>query len=558
MQSLFEGRIDLADIDKGGASEADRENHFLTRALSAYALYVLGHVEVEAAASAVTDGGDDNGIDAIHYDEREKFLYIVQSKWIHSGKGEPANGDVKKFVSGIRDLFDQSFERFNVKLREKRALVNQALSDPGTRYKIILAYTGSDGLAIHSQRDFDDLAAEMNDTSEVVYITVLRQKELHSTLVSAVAGEPITLDITLSSWGWREEPLKAYYGQVSGLQIVDWWGRFGPQLFVKNLRGVLGDTEVNEKMRTTIETEPKHFWYFNNGVTLISNTVERSMAGGADRAQSTFRCIGVSVVNGAQTVSTIGKYADPGGALIDELNVQVRIISLQDSDASLGESITKTNNHQNRIESRDFVSQDTEQARIRNELAIDGIQYHLLRSEGVTRSDCSLDLVESTTALACAACDSGLAVQLKREIGKLWENIEKTEKTFYRTLFNPSVSGLRVWRCVQIQRLIDKTLDDLASELSEVGGRRYSVAIHGNRLIASLVFLDVPKRKSDDPNEKFDEYTSRDFVAPRVSNAHRTLFAAVEKEFPGCVIPTLFKNATKCKRLFEVCGGTPC
>ena len=79
VQSLFEGRIDLADIDKGGASEADRENHFLTRALSAYALYVLGHVEVEAAASAVTDGGDDNGIDAIHYDEREKFLYIVQS-----------------------------------------------------------------------------------------------------------------------------------------------------------------------------------------------------------------------------------------------------------------------------------------------------------------------------------------------------------------------------------------------------------------------------------------------------------------------------------------------
>src|SRR5437588_557615 len=127
VMALFDGKIDLTDIDKGKISAADRESHFLTRALAAYAIHVMGHVEVDTAVGAVTDGGDDNGIDAVHYDEREKRLYIVQAKWIHDGKGEPQNGDVKKFVAGIRDLFDQSFERFNSKLREKRALVNQAL-----------------------------------------------------------------------------------------------------------------------------------------------------------------------------------------------------------------------------------------------------------------------------------------------------------------------------------------------------------------------------------------------------------------------------------------------
>ena len=43
------------------------------------------------AAQTITDGHDDNGVDAIHRDAG----YLVQSKWIHSGTGEPENGDIK-------------------------------------------------------------------------------------------------------------------------------------------------------------------------------------------------------------------------------------------------------------------------------------------------------------------------------------------------------------------------------------------------------------------------------------------------------------------------------
>src|ERR1035437_4996398 len=348
--ALFDGKIDLSDVDKGTLPEKERESHFLTRALAAYAIYAVGHVDVEIAAASITDGGDENGIDAIHYDEREKRLYIVQSKWIHSGKGEPENGEVKKFVAGVRDLFDQSFERFNSKVRLRKSLIGQALSDFGTRYQIILAYTGSDGLATPSRRDLDDLATEMNDTSEVLSITVWRQRELHASLISSLGGEPITLDITLQHWGKTESPHTAYYGQVGGRQIVEWWAQHGTLLFTKNLRGVLGDTDVNDDIRRTLEKEPNLFWYFNNGITLISNTVKKSMAGGADRSLGTFRCESVSVVNGAQTVSTIGKYGNTEAAGFDNVSVQLRVISLESADGSFGGSITKTNNRQNRSE----------------------------------------------------------------------------------------------------------------------------------------------------------------------------------------------------------------
>ena len=86
-----------------------------------------------------------------------------------------------------------------------------------------------------------------------------------------------------------------------------------------------------------------------------------------------------------------------------------------------GEDVTRTNNRQDRIEGRDFVALDPEQTRIRTELVIDGIDYQLMRSETIVRGDSAFDLVEATTALACASKTVRLPVQLKREIGRLWD-----------------------------------------------------------------------------------------------------------------------------------------
>src|SRR5688572_21911056 len=93
--TLFDGRIALDDVRSTGH---DRESNFLTRALAAYAIHHLSNADVETCAAAIVDGGDDNGLDAIHLDDAEKRMYLVQSKWIHDGKGEPANGEVKKFA----------------------------------------------------------------------------------------------------------------------------------------------------------------------------------------------------------------------------------------------------------------------------------------------------------------------------------------------------------------------------------------------------------------------------------------------------------------------------
>lgn len=544
----FTGKIDLSDVQ----NPADKENVFLSRALAAYIIHYRAQTDCDIAAKAVTDGYQDNGIDALHYDSRERRLYIVQSKWMHSGTGEPENGDVKKFVDGIRDLFNLSFNRFNEKVRAQRDALVKALNDPSTRYEAIVVYPSINKLSDPSMRDLDDLAAEMNDPSELLTIVAVIQAELYNSLTANISGEPINLQIGLKSWGRVESPRAAIYGRVDGQQISTWWANHRTRLFARNLRGVLGDTDVNNEIRDTIDKAPDLFWYFNNGITIIVKKFQKTAVGGGDTDFGVFHCEDVSVVNGAQTVGAIGKYSESGRDNHKKALVHVRIISLEHSDAEFGESVTKTNNRQNRIENRDFVALDPEQSRIRTELALEGIDYHVLREESASRNESSFDLVESTTALACASGDVPIVVQLKREIGKLWDDIGKSP---YKQLFNPSVSGLYVWRCVRAQRLIDAALDSLTKELGFTG-RDSGVAVHGNRMIAALAMDSMDIRKFHNPQEDFDTVITDDAVAAATKDHFTRLRDAVNSHYGNAIIPTLFKNQTKCKDLFQACKSS--
>jgi len=78
LQKTFNGLIDLSDYQN--KSETDREILFLTRSLAAFALMVSANISPQEASKSIVDGGQDNGIDSIYFDRREKIMYILQSK----------------------------------------------------------------------------------------------------------------------------------------------------------------------------------------------------------------------------------------------------------------------------------------------------------------------------------------------------------------------------------------------------------------------------------------------------------------------------------------------
>lgn len=155
---------------------------------------------------------------------------------------------------------------------------------------------------------------------------------------------------------------------------------------------------------------------------------------------------------------------------------------------------------------------------------------------------CTLD--DAAVALARVQKDGGLCVQAKREVGRLYDDITQAP---YKLLFNPSLTALRMWRSVEVMRLVDETLKKQASR----EGKDRLIAVHGNRFVLHLVFRAL---------ENYDSANTRDFNTLRKRIPELTLdalakvTAAKEKHAASSYPPNFFKNATKCKELEATIG----
>jgi hypothetical protein len=466
VNELFRAHLDLGDLPE---TDRQRDDKINTRCLAAYAVYLTVECTIEEAANSVVDGADDNGIDAVYYSQSSKKLIIVQSKFSKDGAGEPESAGILKFCTGVRDLFDLSFDRFNVKVNTKRHEIEFAINEYDTKYLIVFIDTHTtQNLGSHSNRRIEDLLVEMNNVGDenaekIFSFERFNQSKVHSSLALSAGNEPIDIELGLTNWGLISDPYKAYYGMISAKEICDWWINYNTRLFEKNIRQVLGKTDVNDEIKKTLQETPELFWYYNNGITLIADRIEKSAVGGGSRDIGSFKLTKIAIVNGAQTVSSIGKYGEIEGAeRLDNVKVGIRIIQTSDTVENFEKEVTRTNNRQNRIENKDFVSQDPEQLRIRTELLIDGIDYSIMRSDSFRSGEKSFDLNEATVALACTSGKTALAVQAKSGIGKFFENLDRG---IYKELFNSSTSGYYVYNSVKVVRSIDEILNSEIEKL---------------------------------------------------------------------------------------------
>jgi hypothetical protein len=543
--AINSGFADIIPLDDySNASPSAREKAFLSRALAALAVQRFTAQSPEEAAETVVDGSGDNGIDAVAVDETNGRVILVQSKWDGSGNRTLGLGDARNFIAGFHDLLDLKFERFTHRLQAKQAEITAALDNPDVKFTLVVATTGPASLALPVKNAFDDCLNAINETQPTVELEILGLAEFHSAISEGLSGPKIDLSVTLENWGTLLEPYEAYYGVVSGAQLVQWYEDHGDRLFSQNLRKSLGTTGVNEQVADTANKEPEHFWYFNNGVTALCESVRKTARGATSRTYGNFTLTGVSVVNGAQTVASISRAAKRNPESIEGVRVWLRFISLEGCPPDFGSEVTRATNTQNNVEARDFVALDHEQSRLRTELVLTLHKtYSIKRGEAPPEPETGCTVVDATVALACANRDVQLTVLAKSKVGSLWES---TEKPPYRLLFNAQTGPYRVWRCVHAMRLVDSTLNGLQVHLD---GRSRSIARQGNRLILHLVFRELRLDRIDDPDFDWDRETSD--IPERTERALSLLIQNVESLFPGSYVTSLFKNITKCRQLTE-------
>jgi hypothetical protein len=510
--------------------------------LAAFSLMSLASISPEDSAKSVIDGGQNNGIDAIYFDRAQKILFIVQSKWSHNGTKTIEKGSVNTFIKGIEDLINARFTRFNSKkIQDKIQDITDAINDAQTKFMLVVAYTGTQGLPNDSERDINDFLDEMNDVSDIMKLVVLRQNEIFKSISSGL-NSPIDLEIILFNWAQTKNPYQAFYGQVSAKDISQWWNDHYNRLFEPNIRSFLGNTDANEGIIETINYEPENFWYYNNGITVLCSSIRKKPIGGNMGETAILECKNIAIVNGAQTIGSIARAHQSSSSNLERALVPIRLISLENCPEDFAVQVTKFNNTQNRIDRRDFVALDPEQERIKNELKLEGINYFYKSGESLNQESDEFTLDEATVALACKQPELGLTVRSKDKIGTLWSDIKRAP---YKTLFNSSVHGKSIWRLIEIKRLVESILSESLND--EVNRRKKLYATHGNRLILHFVYTHLRQDNYEtstplsSDRQNFIRNLSRYFL--------NSLFNEAESLFPDSYPANVCKNLGKCTQL---------
>ena len=538
LKKSYSDKIDVSDCLT--TKIEDKEALLLTRAYAAYSLQVIAGVSEDVAANSITDGSNDNGIDAVLFDRITKILWLVQSKWKRKGTGEPESGDTLKFCSGIRKIIENDFDSFNNKIKMKQDDIEDALNDYTVKIHLILAYTGDDKLSTHNSDAINRLLKDINeDSEELISFETFTLSKAHKALAGLSEGQPINSEITVEHFEKIDTPYKMIYGIVNGSVFAQLWDKYRNKLFNENIRGFLGDSVVNEDMQNTILQYPENFLYYNNGITLLCDSFVKKPL--VQQNAGTFDAKNLKVVNGAQTVGTIGKAYNQSPDSVEKIWVSVKLISLENCPQEFGENVTKKTNTQNRIEKRDFVSLDPLQDKLKTELAILGVDYHIKRYARMNVNDTSCTVEDAIVAVGCSLSNIDITVTAKREVGLLWNDINQEP---YTLIINEKLTAIKVWRCVQIMRKLNNYIKVYSKNKK---GKEEQCLIHSNRFVLHIL-LNKNASLLDDESIDFDSYLESE-VQQDIETIEKKIVSAIEKKYKTSLVHQVFRNYTKCRDL---------
>lgn len=493
----------------------ERDRNFLTRALAAFAVHKLAHANLDDAAASVVDGGGDGGIDALHYAAANSTLWVVQSKYISDGRGEPSLADVSRFKDGLESLLQGHFSVFvqNEAWRAIAPTLPTIFANAALQVRAVLVYSGVHLISDDRLHLFEDLVQRFSPESEYLRFHSSNLTTVHDWVTGADEGPGVSeVGLTLRKPGWLTEPYETIYGLITLSELAALYTNHGKRLIAANIRGYKGRTEVNEQILATIRSEPTTLFYLNNGLTAFCQRLEVHNLDRANADQKRVRAFGFSIVNGAQTLGSVADFfATPPEAPPDGY-VFLKLISLErcPDDREFANRITRSTNFQNQIGARDFAALDEYQERIAKQIGPSGITYHYKDAADTPRPDeMNFTLDEATTACACLAQvpDCDFCARLWANRSSLWsmEVIDQNDPltpSRYSRVFRSDRSARTIWRAVQTQRAVIGQLQDSARAST---GLRKTFFENARWLILSVTYLRLHPERGDDLTLTSDE-----------------------------------------------------
>lgn len=359
----------------------------------------------EEAIEALTEGGNDFGVDAIEVGDLNDGEFVVtlfQGKYHHANldgvKGFPQSG-VEKAVQAVRALFNPLARvDLNPRLQARIEGIRSLILDGNIpRVRFLLCSNGESWKVPESQAIIE--RERFGDRATFEHVS-------HEVLVQILgATQPVKESIRFTGRSLTEDSqfVRVFVGKVAVSEIARIMAAHGDRLLDRNIRRYLGlhGNRVNEAIQRTLADphERPNFFFYNNGVTLIC---ERFDFNALQSENHIVRVEGLQIINGGQTSKTIQVTLASQQQLPsvwDDAHVLVRLYQVPRDAGPSVQTITYAINSQNPVDLKDLRSGDDRQKKLELSMSGLGFDYRRQRSDGaVTAKDISVGTAAEAVA----------------------------------------------------------------------------------------------------------------------------------------------------------------
>jgi hypothetical protein len=311
------------------------------------------------AIFCICDERGDKGIDGIYINESAGTIDIFQCKLSHKNNSTIGDTILKEFYGtlsqlrskeNLQHIVDTAGDVQLVTLIKRLDLINK-ISAYDIR-GVFLSNLNFDSNGDNYLKITTDIKFVGKDELESSYISDSR------TITSGTSADFNIDGYTYSKYNLDSEVF-AVIAPVKASELVQLSGISDQSLFDFNVRGPLGNTQVNKDIVKSIKDPGihKNFPLFHNGITIICNKVEDNS--GSIHIETYY------VVNGCQSLTAL---YNNQRFITDDLRVLTKFVQVGAS-TELSKTITKYSNNQNGVKARDFKSNHPIQIRLQKEIS---------------------------------------------------------------------------------------------------------------------------------------------------------------------------------------------
>ncbi len=366
--------------------EEVKNHRNLTKASDAFYFvglkYFLQEHDEDKIADMITDSsyvlgasvrGDlvDMGIDAVFI--RDDTVYLFNFKCGQEYKPNrnfPSDETDKilRYLSIVKNYNEENDYHFNSKLKSKTEEIIDLMRNDVVHFKIVLVSnytqklerTKKEAFEVQVKDVFQDAELEEISLSEILalYLDSKRAKTVGFISVNKNSILPYTsnhdvdllvlkakavdvLKLFIKDKNLRQRRDKALSEEIIATEIDE-------SFFDDNVRIFLAaKNKVNEKVIYTAKKHPEDFFFYNNGVTIVSDSC-KVLQGGI------IKLVNYQAVNGGQTLHSLFCAAKAEKTSIDKAELLCRIFSVSDREKK--SNIARYTNSQTAVSERDIAS----------------------------------------------------------------------------------------------------------------------------------------------------------------------------------------------------------